>query len=171
MGCPQPGERTRQQDTEDTNTRREQRHAPTTLPLSHLRLRRASRLPTSPPSPTPPTSPGPHGLSCHGMPVDLMLDQALSICMFNNSTSHQPLFTIPSTTNPPSTSPPTASNSCIPSITSRCLSQSRSRSRSTLLVACYGPRGNTITAPTSSLLHESVLGMYVGWWHDYENFR
>jgi hypothetical protein len=106
-------------------------------------------------------SPGPHGLSCHGMPVDLMLDQALSICTFNNSTSHQPLFTIPSTTNSPSTSPPTASNSCIPSITSRCLSQSRSRSRSTLLVACYGPRGNTITAPSSSLLHESVLDRLV----------
>lgn len=32
MGCPQAGERRRQQDTEDTNTRREQRHAPTLPP-------------------------------------------------------------------------------------------------------------------------------------------
>ena len=44
----------------------------------------------------------------HSVPVDLMLDQALHICMFNNSTSHQ------SFPYPPSiqlNSPPTAYNS------------------------------------------------------------
>jgi hypothetical protein len=46
----------------------------------------------------------------------------------------------------------------IPSITSRRLSQSRSRSRSTLLVVCYGPRGNTIAGSSSSLLQEFLLG-------------
>jgi hypothetical protein len=49
----------------------------------------------------------------------------------------------------------------IPSITSRRLSQSRSRSRSTSLVAYYGPRRrNTIAGLSSSLLQEAahILG-------------
>ena len=47
----------------------------------------------------------------------------------------------------------------IPSIASRRLSQSRSRSRSTSLVACYGPRRrNTIAGSSSSLLQEFILG-------------
>jgi hypothetical protein len=51
----------------------------------------------------------------------------------------------------------------IPSITSRRLSQSRSRSRSTSLVACYGPRRrNTIAGLSSSLLQDFNLQYLVG---------
>jgi hypothetical protein len=113
------GERERQQDT-NTNTPSEQRH----LPLSHLRLRRSSRLPTSP----PPTL---QHLSGSTWPVVLLHARRSyvgpSIIYMHVQQQHIAStipIPIPSTPNPPFTSPPTASNSCIPSIllASVCLS-------------------------------------------------
>jgi hypothetical protein len=80
-------ERNRGHEHEHTPKEQRQKRTPALSPT------RTSRLPTLRPS----------------VPVDLMLDQALHICMFNNSTSHPSTIPIPSSIQ--LNSPPTAYNS------------------------------------------------------------